>query len=48
MKKRSLTSLKLNKKTITYLQASKNAGGIQRQARENSGTLCDSQVVCCA
>ena len=48
MKKRSLTSLKLNKKTITHLQACKNAGGIQRQARDVSGTLCDSKVVCCA
>jgi len=48
MKKRSLSSLKLNKKTITYLQASKNAGGIKRQARDASGTYCDSKVVCCA
>ncbi|WP_430410729.1 class I lanthipeptide [Kordia sp.] len=48
MKKRSLTSLKLNKKTITHLQAQKSAGGIRKQARDVSGTYCDSVNVCCA
>jgi hypothetical protein len=48
MKKRNLTSLKLNKKTITPLQAHKNAGGIRQQARDVSGTYCDSVNVCCA
>lgn len=48
MKKRNLTSLKLNKKTITSVQANKNSGGIRRQARDVSGTYCDSVNVCCA